>query len=99
MILAVYRQVLGNACVMESERLTVPESKFKRGELSVREFVRAVAEFDLYLSRFFTSCARYWATELNFRHLLGRPTDRPGRYPYRSRSGHWDSTRGSEAIV
>ncbi|NJL42258.1 MAG: photosystem I reaction center subunit XII [Pseudanabaena sp. RU_4_16] len=73
MIRAVYRQVLGNAYVMESERLSVPESQFKRGELSVREFVRAVAKSDLYQSRFFDSCARYRAIELNFRHLLGRP--------------------------
>lgn len=72
-IRAVYRQVLGNAYVMESEQLTVPESQFKRGELSVREFVRAVAKSELYRSRFFTSCARYRAIELNFRHLLGRP--------------------------
>jgi phycoerythrin-associated linker protein len=69
---AVYRQVLGNAYVMESERLTVAESQFKLGEFSVREFVRAVAKSDLYQSRFFTSCARYRAIELNFRHLLGR---------------------------
>jgi phycoerythrin-associated linker protein len=69
---AVYRQVLGNAYVMESERLAVPESQFKRGELSVREFVRTVAKSELYRSRFFTSCARYRAIELNFRHLLGR---------------------------
>jgi phycoerythrin-associated linker protein len=73
LIQAVYRQVLGNAYVMESERLTVPESQFKRGELSVREFVRAVAKSDLYQSRFFNSCPRYRAIELNFRHLLGRP--------------------------
>lgn len=73
LIKAVYRQVLGNAYVMESERLSVPESQFKRGELSVREFVRAVAKSDLYRSRFFTSCPRYRAIELNFRHLLGRP--------------------------
>jgi phycoerythrin-associated linker protein len=72
-IKAVYRQVLGNAYVMESERLTVAESQFKRNELSVREFVRAVAKSDLYRSRFFTSCARYRGLELNFRHLLGRP--------------------------
>jgi phycoerythrin-associated linker protein len=71
-IQAVYRQVLGNAYVMESERLSVPESQFKRGELSVREFVRAIAKSDLYQSRFFTSCPRYRAIELNFRHLLGR---------------------------
>ncbi|MGI0484125.1 phycobilisome rod-core linker polypeptide [Pantanalinema rosaneae CENA516] len=71
-IRAVYRQVLGNAYVMDSERLTVAESQFKRGDLSVREFVRAVAQSDLYRARFFTSCARYRAIELNFRHLLGR---------------------------
>jgi phycoerythrin-associated linker protein len=75
-IRAVYRQVLGNAYVMESERLTVAESQFKRGELSVREFVRQVAKSDLYRSRFFANVPRYRAIELNFRHLLGRtPAD------------------------
>ncbi|MGB3571967.1 MAG: phycobilisome linker polypeptide [Phormidesmis sp.] len=69
---AVYRQVLGNAYVMESERLSVAESQFKRGEYSVRDFVRAVAKSDLYRTRFFESCPRYRYTELNFRHLLGR---------------------------
>jgi phycoerythrin-associated linker protein len=71
-IRAVYRQVLGNAYVMESERLSVAESQFKLGELSVREFVRQVAKSDLYRSRFFTEVPRYRAIELNFRHLLGR---------------------------
>ncbi|MEN8444936.1 MAG: phycobilisome linker polypeptide [Cyanobacteria bacterium J06555_13] len=69
---AVYRQVLGNAYVMESERLAVAESQFKLGEYSVREFVRAVAKSDLYRTRFFEACPRYRYTELNFRHLLGR---------------------------
>jgi phycoerythrin-associated linker protein len=72
-IAAVYRQVLGNAYVMDSERPLVLESQFKRAELSVREFVRALAKSDLYRSRFFSSCPRYRAIELNFRHLLGRP--------------------------
>ncbi|HBR00036.1 MULTISPECIES: phycobilisome rod-core linker polypeptide [unclassified Roseofilum] len=74
-IRAVYRQVLGNAHVMESERLTVPESQLKRGQLSVREFVREVAKSDLYRSRFFENCYRYRAIELNFKHLLGRAPD------------------------
>ncbi|AFY75595.1 Phycobilisome Linker polypeptide/CpcD/allophycocyanin linker domain protein [Pleurocapsa sp. PCC 7327] len=74
-IRAVYRQILGNAYVMESERALVPESKFKRGELSVREFVRAVAKSDLYRSRFFETCPRYRYTELNFKHFLGRAPD------------------------
>ncbi|NEP01795.1 MAG: photosystem I reaction center subunit XII [Symploca sp. SIO2E9] len=74
-IKAVYRQVLGNAYVMDSERLPVPESKLKRNEISVREFVRQVAKSELYRSRFFDSCPRYRATELNFKHLLGRAPD------------------------
>jgi phycoerythrin-associated linker protein len=71
-ISAVYRQVLGNAYVMESERLAVAESQFKLGQLSVREFVRAVAKSGLYRDRFFTNVPRYRAIELNFRHILGR---------------------------
>ncbi|GGA37844.1 phycobilisome linker polypeptide [Okeania sp. KiyG1] len=74
-IRAVYRQVLGNAYVMESERLTVPESKLKEGEITVREFVRQVGKSDLYRSRFFESCPRYRAIELNFKHFLGRAPD------------------------
>lgn len=75
LIRAVYRQVLGNTYVMESERLAVPESQFKLGVFSVREFVRAVAKSKLYRSRFFDNCYRYRSIELNFRHLLGRAPD------------------------
>ena len=74
-IRAVYRQVLGNAYVMESERLSVPESKLKEGEITVREFVRQVGRSDLYRSRFFDTCPRYRAVELNFKHFLGRAPD------------------------
>lgn len=74
-IRAVYRQVLGNAHVMESERLVIPESLLKSGEIRVREFVRQVAQSDLYRSRFFDNCPRYRAIELNFKHLLGRAPD------------------------
>ncbi len=74
-IRAVYRQVLGNAYVMESERLSVAESKLKEGEITVREFVRQVGRSDLYRSRFFESCPRYRAVELNFKHFLGRAPD------------------------
>jgi phycoerythrin-associated linker protein len=71
-ISSVYKQVLGNAYVMESERLAVPESQLKRGEISVREFIRQVGKSELYRSRFFDSAPRYRAIELNFRHFLGR---------------------------
>ena len=74
-IRAVYRQVLGNAYVMDSERLSIPESKLKEGEITVREFVRQVGQSELYRSRFFDPCPRYRAVELNFKHFLGRAPD------------------------
>jgi len=68
----VYKQVLGNPHVMESERLISAESKFCNGDLTVREFVRAVAKSEFYRRRYFESCAPYRFVELNFKHLLGR---------------------------
>ncbi|MBE9060211.1 phycobilisome rod-core linker polypeptide [cf. Phormidesmis sp. LEGE 11477] len=71
-IRAVYKQVLGNPHVMESERLTTTESQLFDKSLSVREFVRAVAKSDFYKSRYFENCGPYRSTELNFQHILGR---------------------------
>ncbi|MEM8827808.1 MAG: phycobilisome rod-core linker polypeptide [Cyanobacteria bacterium P01_G01_bin.19] len=71
-IRAVYKQVLGNPHVMESERLVSAESQFCNGSISLREFVRAVAKSDFYRARYFEACAPYRFVELNFKHLLGR---------------------------
>jgi len=95
-ISAVYRQILGNAYVMESERAVVPESKLKKGELTVREFVRAVAKSDLYRSRFFDTCPRYRFIELNYKHFLGRAPD--GLEEMRAHSTILD-TSGFEAEI
>ncbi len=72
-IRAVYRQVLGNPHVMESERLVTAESQLCDRCLSVREFVRAVGKSEFYRKRYFESCAPYRFVELNFMHFLGRP--------------------------
>jgi phycoerythrin-associated linker protein len=69
---AVYRQVLGNAHVMDSQRLAHAESQLRNGDLTVKGFVRAVAQSDLYRSRFFETSSPYRFIELNFKHLLGR---------------------------
>jgi len=71
-IRAVYKQVLGNPHMMESERFVSAESKLTNGEISVREFVRIVAKSEFYRDRYFSSCAPYRFVELNFLHLLGR---------------------------
>lgn len=71
-IRAVYKQVLGNPHVMESERLVTAESQLCDRSITVRDFVRAVAKSDFYRTRYFESCAPYRFVELNFLHLLGR---------------------------
>ena len=71
-IRAVYRQVLGNDYIMESERLKGAESLLCNGSISVREFVRAVAKSELYKSKFFYNNFQTRVIELNYKHLLGR---------------------------
>jgi len=72
-IWSVYKQVLGNDYVMESQRLISAESLLRQGNLTVRGFVRAVAKSDLYKDKFFYSNSNQRFVELNFKHLLGRP--------------------------
>lgn len=71
-IRAVYRQVLSNAHLMESERLTSAESMLRNGDISVRGFVRIVAQSELYQNRFFSNSSPYRFIELNCKNLLGR---------------------------
>lgn len=69
---AVYRHVLGNDYLMQSERLLGLESLLVNGTLTVREFVRAVAKSDLYKVKFLYPNFQTRVIELNFKHLLGR---------------------------
>lgn len=72
LIRSAYRQVMGNPHMMESERDLAAESKFVEGNLSTREFIRAIANSAEYSRRFFESNTPYRFVELNFKHLLGR---------------------------
>ena len=79
-IRAAYRQVLGNQHVLEADRLTSAESQLRDGEITVRGFVRAIAQSDLYKSLFFESSYQYRFIEMNCKHLLGRaPTSQADR--------------------
>ncbi|VEP12138.1 Phycobilisome 39 kDa linker polypeptide, phycocyanin-associated, rod [Hyella patelloides LEGE 07179] len=69
---AVYRQVLGNDYIMQSERLTATESLLCNGSITVRDFVRAVAKSELYKTKFLYDNFQTRVIELNFKHLLGR---------------------------
>lgn len=71
-----YRQVFGNAHLMESERNLQAESLLRSGEITVAEFIRQIALSDRYQALFFDTASAYRFIELNFKHLLGRaPTD------------------------
>ncbi len=75
-IMAAYRQVFGNEYIMESERITTAESLLRQGDISVRDFIRALAQSELYRTKFFASTPQVRFIELNFKHLLGRaPAD------------------------
>jgi phycocyanin-associated rod linker protein len=69
---AVYRQVLGNDYLMQSERLTGLESLLQNGQITVQDFVRGVAKSDLYKTKFLYANFQTRVIELNFKHLLGR---------------------------
>jgi len=71
-IWASYRQVFGNDHLMRSEHLTSAESLLRQGHIRVRDFVRALAQSELYKEKFFYSTPQVRFIELNFKHLLGR---------------------------
>ncbi|MEB3294842.1 MAG: phycobilisome linker polypeptide [Synechococcales bacterium] len=71
-IIAAYRQVLGNEYLMQSERLVGSESLLMKGTITVREFVRAIALSELYRKKFLYPNFHVRFIELNYKHLLGR---------------------------
>ncbi|RCL54404.1 MAG: phycobilisome linker polypeptide [Synechococcus sp. MED-G71] len=71
-ITAAYRQVYGNAHVMDFERSPELEAQLRNGDLDIRDFVRNLAKSSFYKGRFFESVAPQRGIELNFKHLLGR---------------------------
>ncbi|GAB0496463.1 hypothetical protein MMPV_007775 [Pyropia vietnamensis] len=70
---AVYKNVLGNAHLMESERaaLAYSESCFTYTG-NAKEFVRAVAQSDAYRTRYFEPVTPMRFVELSYKNILGR---------------------------
>ena len=71
-IQAVYRQVFGNDHLMQAERPIELESLLTNGQLTVRDFIRALAKSKLYKTKFLYPYFQTRVIELNFKHLLGR---------------------------
>lgn len=73
---AAYRQIFGNDHLMQSERLISAESLLRQGNITVRDFVRTLAQSELYRNKFFHSTPQVRFIELTYKHLLGRaPAD------------------------
>ncbi len=72
-IKAIYLQVMGRD-VYEGQRLKVQEINLENGDITVREFVRAVAKSDLFRNTYWSKLYVCKAIEFMHRRLLGRPT-------------------------
>ena len=71
-IRAAYRQVFGNAHLMDEDRCVSAESLFINGDLNVQGLITAFAQSDSYRRLFLDKNGPYRFVELNFKHLLGR---------------------------
>jgi phycobilisome core-membrane linker protein len=72
-IRAAYRQVFERDIVKAySLSLAKLESRVKIGQISMKEFIRALGKSPLYRKEFFDSFVNSRAVELAFRHFLGR---------------------------
>ncbi|BAB77544.1 phycobilisome rod-core linker polypeptide [Anabaena sp. FACHB-709] len=94
-IKATYLQVFGRD-VYEGQRLKVQEIKLENGEISVRDFVRALAKSDLFRKLYWTPFYVCKAIEYIHRRLLGRPT-----YGRQENNKYFDiaSKKGLYAVV
>ena len=72
-IAAVYRQLIGNLAY-DGERLESEESRLLNGEISLRQFIRAVARSAAFRRRFWDGLYVVKSIEVMHRHLLGRPS-------------------------
>jgi phycobilisome core-membrane linker protein len=92
---AAYRQVFGRD-LYSGQRQSVPEIKLENGEISVREFIRALAKSDVFRNMYWTSLYVCKAIEYIHRRLLGRPT-----YGRQEINGYFDiaSKKGFYAVI
>ncbi len=72
-IRAAYRQVFGRD-VYQGQEVKVAETQLENGDITVREFIRALAKSDTFRKMYWTSLYVCKAVEYIHRRLLGRPT-------------------------
>lgn len=72
-ITAAYRQVFGRE-LYEGQRLKTAENRLENGDITVREFIRALAKSEVFRKMYWSSLYVMKAVEYIHRRLLGRPT-------------------------
>ena len=95
-IRAAYRQVFGNAHIMDTEKDSKLESQLRLGRISVADFIRSLAKSDRYKTLFWDKYPNATFIELNFKHLLGRA---PESYEEIQEHGKILSEGGFEAEI
>ncbi len=70
---AAYRQVFGRD-LYDGQRLKVAEIRLENGDITVREFIRAIAKSETFRKMYWSSLYVMKAVEYIHRRLLGRPT-------------------------
>ncbi|NET23980.1 phycobilisome rod-core linker polypeptide [Okeania sp. SIO1I7] len=73
LITAAYRQVFGRD-VYDGQRLKSSENRLENGDITIREFIRALAKSDTFRNMYWNSLYVCKAIEYIHRRLLGRPT-------------------------
>jgi phycobilisome core-membrane linker protein len=68
---AAYRQVWEKD-LGEAPRLNEPESRLRNGDITVREFIRALGHSDFYCRTYLGKWDNSKLAEFNFKHFLGR---------------------------
>ncbi|TVP64784.1 MAG: photosystem I reaction center subunit X [Leptolyngbya sp. LCM1.Bin17] len=95
LISAAYRQVFGRE-VYSGQRSKVAEIKLENGDITVKEFIRAIAKSEAFRKSYWTSLYVMKAVEYIHRRLLGRPT-----YGRKETNAYFDicAKRGFYALV
>ncbi len=70
---ALYKNILGNVSLMQSERPIDLERRLRNGDITVKEFTRKICKSTIYKNFYFDSISQYKSIKLRYKHVLGRP--------------------------
>jgi len=72
LIWAAYRQIFSEHQILKSSRQVTLESQLRFGQITVRDFIRALASSDIFIRRNYETNSNYRFVELCVQRILGR---------------------------